>query len=537
MLSVTERASRLIDMDGLKGLAEPLSELGRDVREAHRPFGPADAAAWTADREECVALVSGLRRSSALEGDLERQLSRVERLGGSAERAGEGTATVSDLFRIKAVLHAAWSIARVLEEAGVVRPCSRLPLSVIELHAALRVLNPEPELRARFVLSDTFSDSLRVAREEAGELEKAHAEARETETAAFEARHGVPFRAGKLTVAAGASHALDGATDLRLVATTGFERIYAPVWSDELERMGEAYVATTVTVRAAETAVLRELSAELVPYTDRLDALQKWLGTIDFGLARIRLARRFQAWPQAADRLSIEDGWVPRSRRQVESCGGTYQPHTFFVSPGVTLLSGPNMGGKTVALTLAGTVQYLAQLGYPVPASSATFRWVSGIDYVGGELSELTSGLSSFAGEMSALTEVLAQTEGCLVLLDELGRSTTPSEGAALAEAAIHVLAETQHTAIVVSHFARVRSVDRVRTLRVVGIRGVETAELDRAVADGGWQAALNSVMNFGLIEDDGGTQASDALRIASAIGVPKSVIDRAAQSLDRDDS
>lgn len=536
MLTITERAARLIDADGLKRLAEPISELGRDARTRHKPFDSSEQDAWAADRAECLALQIALAADQDIGAKLGAALRRAERLGDASTRTIDGGADVADLFRVKALLHVAHTVATLFIDAGINRPCARLPITLADLGAALRALDGGATIRARFMLEDRFDSTMAEARAEHDLARAAFDDARAVLVDALESDHGGTLRREELYVAAPsveAQEALDADPRLRLLRTEGGSRTYGLVASPEVERLRVAWQSADARVRCEERRVLDALCAGISDWSPRLGAVEEWLGRIDFLFARVRLAERFPSWPEPAARSAIERGWVPRVRAQVERDNGQYQPQSLAAERGVTLLSGPNMGGKTVALTLVGTVQLLAQLGYPAPAESCAFSWVDRIDYVGADLSNTAAGLSSFAGEMAALAEALEAGGPALLLVDELGRSTNPREGAALADAAISELSRRDLTAVVVTHFPEVGRQADVRALRVAGIATADPDALREDARQRGWQAALNSAMDFALVEDNERATASDALRIAELLGVPESVLRRAAAALE----
>ena len=192
------------------------------------------------------------------------------------------------------------------------------------------------------------------------------------------------------------------------------------------------------------------------------------------------------------------------------------------------MLTGPNMGGKTVALLLAGALQYLAQLGYPVPASRTEFAWVDRVDFIGGELGSVVEGLSSFGGEMEALAEVLSAPGRALLLLDEIGRGTNPVEGQALASALVDWLTEREHLALLATHYPAVGRECGVSRYRVVGLGGVDDEALTAAVRRDGWRASLGRFMDYRIVADETGSPPRDAIRVASLFGLPANLLARA---------
>ncbi len=102
------------------------------------------------------------------------------------------------------------------------------------------------------------------------------------------------------------------------------------------------------------------------------------------------------------------------------------------------LISGPNTGGKTVAMKTVGLLSLMAQSGLPVPAKEATLPIFDQILADIGDSQSIETSLSSFSAHMRHVAELLHQaTPDSLVILDEIGRSTDPEEGGALGVAIV----------------------------------------------------------------------------------------------------
>lgn len=123
----------------------------------------------------------------------------------------------------------------------------------------------------------------------------------------------------------------------------------------------------------------------------------------------------------------------------------------------VLLITGPNAGGKTVALKTVGLLALMAHAGLHVPAEEAHFPLLDGVYTDIGDQQSIEQSLSTFSSHIQNLRNIMSQATGhSLVLVDELGTSTDPEEGSALAQAILShfqrrgllLVATTHHRAV-----------------------------------------------------------------------------------------
>ena len=132
------------------------------------------------------------------------------------------------------------------------------------------------------------------------------------------------------------------------------------------------------------------------------------------------------------------------------------------------VISGPNMGGKSVALKTMGLFCLLAYAGIPLPAQPGTeIGWFDRIACVLGDEQSIAQNLSSFSAHLQALRDALERAgSGSLVLVDEIGSGTEPVAGAALAQAFIEACLAAGARVVVTTHFTQLKvfaaSLDRV---------------------------------------------------------------------------
>ncbi len=185
----------------------------------------------------------------------------------------------------------------------------------------------------------------------------------------------------------------------------------------------------------------------------------------------------------------------------------------------LVLLSGPNAGGKTVALKTVGLVALMAQAGIPVPVAegSAVPRLTRVWCHLGDE-QNLLSDLSTFTGAMRATASLLEQADGdTLALYDELGSGTDPEEGAALAAALVEELARRGCWTLATAHLITVAA-------HLEGVPGAVNAAMGYDETTG----RPTYTLHLGV------PGRSRGLAIASSCGVPRSLLERARALLSR---
>jgi DNA mismatch repair protein MutS2 len=143
--------------------------------------------------------------------------------------------------------------------------------------------------------------------------------------------------------------------------------------------------------------------------------------------------------------LSLTNARHPLLELRLRRTGSSAVPLTLALEADARqlIISGPNTGGKTVALKTTGLLALMAQAGLPVPAEAATFPLFHAIYADIGDAQSIETNLSSFSAHIVNVDRIAREAdENSLVLLDELGSATDPEEGAALAVAiAAHFLA------------------------------------------------------------------------------------------------
>lgn len=265
--------------------------------------------------------------------------------------------------------------------------------------------------------------------------------------------------------------------------------------------------------------VLRHLSGQVAGEAGPLLTGLAALAELDLALAKARLADAMKA---VRPRMN-EEGWI-------RIVGGRHPLLTGKVVPidvwlgreaRVLVITGPNTGGKTVTLKTIGLFCLMAQAGLFVPAEPGTELAVfSGIYADIGDEQSIQQSLSTFSSHMSNIVRILQVMDArSLVLLDELGAGTDPTEGAALAMAILdHILAAGAR-AVATTHYSELKAFVHNRP-------GMQNASVEFDVET----LAPTYRLIMGL------PGRSNALQIAARLGLPAPVLAQARARLTHDE-
>lgn len=185
------------------------------------------------------------------------------------------------------------------------------------------------------------------------------------------------------------------------------------------------------------------------------------------------------------------------------------------------IISGPNTGGKTVALKTAGLLALMVRAGLPIPCAAESRIYPFGRVFADiGDEQSIEEQLSTFSGHLVRLREILAVADAeTLVLLDEVGTGTDPAEGGALALATLDRLREVGARTIATTHLQMVKSYALLHD------------EVENAAVDFDAETLAPTYrLSYGA------PGASSAFVIATRLGLPSALLARAESYLDRDE-
>ncbi len=472
-MELTVNQQQDIGLDFVLDRLLPLSPLGREKKRALAPF-----ARW--ERDALMLELYNLGRAMTL-GDepalrrFRQGLMQLRNIRATVSHLKERALDQVELFEIKRYLLLLRGLAADFDQLQASAHWEGLLLQ--DVPEALAILDPEDSGNPSFSLQDRWSAELAAVRAEKRAIEKRIAQA---------------------------------AGDQREVLL--------------LQRTG-----IVLREAEAEQRLCAELSIKLAPYKDALANSLDALGRLDLLLAKAALAKESGGvQPTLTEKeLSFGNMVHPAIEDNLRRQGAAFTPLSLSLAPGAAVLTGANMGGKSVCLKTLALNVYLTHCGLFPCADKAAVPFFDGLCLVRGEGEDGREGLSSFGGELMAADAAAraVQTGFCLVLFDEFARGTNPAEAVKLQQGALGYFNASGSICLFVTHYEAVAARASRRFL-TRGVRDLNVAEGRRMIEAGADKlTVLRRFMDYGVEEITDAAVPQKALSVAELLGVEEGLL------------
>ena len=276
-----------------------------------------------------------------------------------------------------------------------------------------------------------------------------------------------------------------------------------------------------------ETKVMSSLTARLRPCLPSFTANIDNIGKLDLFIAKAKLALMYGAVrPKISERaeVSLKSMFNPFAADALEKNNQTMTRVSMTLPKGTTIITGANMGGKTVAVKTAVLNIVLCQMGFFVFAESAEIPIFDGVCLISEDMQDIGRGLSSFGAEIARFNEISGRmkSEFLFIAMDEFARGTNPEEGAPIVRAIASYLSESGSVCVMTTHYDRVVS-PKFKHYQVAGLNLPESSQ------ESGYKIpSIAQYMDYNLIETGYDTSPPrDALNICKVIGLNDDILNR----------
>ena len=261
----------------------------------------------------------------------------------------------------------------------------------------------------------------------------------------------------------------------------------ATVWVEPMATvdLNNEYRGLQMSEQAEIERILAELSAKVADVADPIIRIVERMAELDLIFARAKYAAvikgvppQFVEWrefeqPKPPKHANEQAKWTPPPRNLhpgstvwIRSARHPLLPPDEVIPTDLTLgddmftvlITGPNTGGKTVSLKTTGLMVLMAQSGLHLPAIEARLTVFEDVFADIGDEQSIEQSLSTFSAHMTNIIGILSRVDDrSLVLLDELGSGTDPTEGAALAQAVTSFLRDKGATTFIATHYPELK--------------------------------------------------------------------------------
>lgn len=463
----------------------------------------------------------------------------IKDIRNSIKRAMKGmTLSEVELFEIKSFLFSVRDIESVLVRKKIE------DYDIIAVEELEKYLDPENTGVCTFYIYDSYSKELKDIRQEMrdveGDIKKAKKAVKEKVEEDIKVRINPD---GTVTIPKENIELIEKLKDYPYLSYISENYLYAKYSlkkSEDMLLLENKLLVLKDKEEKEEERIRRILTDKVNTSAKKLWRNIANIGKLDFLLAKVILAIELKAIKPniVLDHvLSIKNGRHPKIEENLNIKGLKFTPISVSLREGVTVITGANMGGKTVSLKLIGLLACMAQHGLFVPAEEMTLGLNGFIKTSIGDLQSIDRGLSTFGSEIKLIEEAIeiADDRG-LILVDELARGTNPREGYAISKAIVQYLMGKSSITIMTTHYDNIGDMEGILHLQVVGLSNVDFKELESKLHELSSERLeiINALMNYELMEVEKVAHVpKDAINIARIMGLSSEIIKLAEKNLD----
>jgi len=302
-------------------------------------------------------------------------------------------------------------------------------------------------------------------------------------------------------------------------------KIFSSSDLEEIGRLKEERLNVLVEEEQEELEIRKALSLEVLKYGEvYLENIDK-IGNLDFLMAKVKFAQQYggkRAKISTKMEISAKGLVNIEVREMLDSKGKNFTPIDIELNSGVTVITGANMGGKSVALKTITENLLLFNYGFFVVADEAEFPIVDFVFFVSDDMQDISKGLSTFGAEIMKLKEVSVFLDlgTGFVVFDEFARGTNPKEGQKFVRALAECLNEKDSISLITTHFDGIAQAN-MNHYEVVGLKNVDFSKLKRKIEiSDNSMSLIQDYMDYRLEKTKDSEVPKDALNIAKLIGI-----------------
>lgn len=453
------------------------TNIGMKFKRELMPFGIKNADRLRKELDYVEAVIEKLLRNDSLSYSIGESFCKIKDISNSVKRLMHGNVMDDvELYEIKFFAKISEDILEHYQSSGLMIE----DIHFSSLREAFDLLDPEGKQMTTFHIYDVYSEELTNIRFQKRAIEK------------------------KVMTE----------KDEKVVEGLLNERMHYVVVEEEEERR-----------------IRIELSEKLRAYGDRiLDNLDS-IGRLDFLMAKGQYALDHGAIKPTltdGDTVVLKSASNPMVQEILSKNKKNFTKISITMDRGATIITGANMGGKSVTINTITLNVLLAQMGFYVFCEEAQIPIYDFVYFISDDMQSVERGLSTFGAEIIQLKQVVgaARVAKGFIALDELARGTNPKEGRDIVQAIIYFLREKNVNALISTHYDGI-DVTGSKHYQVVGLKHVDFERLKKLI-DLNKSSSVDIIqqhMDYHLEEISEHLIPKDALNIATLLGLDDEIL------------
>lgn len=455
-----------------------ITAYGNEEKKKIKPFKVSEREKLINEFNNIEAIIKAMEENSEEFNYIVRVLHRIKDVRNTIKRLKSSVVLDEiELYEIKNIAINVQDLKEAIERINL--NISKIHLS--SLKEIIALLDPENKKLSTFYIYDNYSERLKKIRKEKSKLEKA---------------------------------------------------IFSSENELEIEKLKKQRLDIVIEEEAEELEIRKELSRKIAIFADNIEENLWSIGYFDLLMAKGNLAEKYQCKkPIITNNMHIELVNVinPEIDAILKKGGKHFSPVSIELNSGTTVITGANMGGKSVALKTIVLNLFLGQLGFFVFGEFAAFPILDFLHFISDDMQSVSKGLSTFGAEIIKLKEVVECTKrgNGFIALDEFARGTNPKEGYYLVKSLANYLQDFKTISLISTHYDGVVD-DSMIHYQVAGLKNMNLDQLR-------YKIDLNKTHSVEIIQEhmeyklervsNKNQVPKDALNIAMLLGLDEKII------------
>lgn len=526
-----EKTKAILDWEGVLADLHPMTPFGQKLKNSIKAYEICDREHLEEELNRVSALKELINTQRAVFVEIRTHMRQIKDIRKSVERCiARGVLSVVELFELKNFVYIAKSVSESQKALQWTLPDK---YKVNELQWVNDILDPGKTGIKTFYIYDDYSELLTEIRKKKALCEHKLDVLKKKAINTIEAELGIQIRSnGEITISKSQTNLIkkfNESSMLQIAGETYINVTYRVKPDCDMLKLMESIDAMKGEEAIEETAILEKISSRISDRGSEILEVMAAIAEFDLIIAKAYLANGYNGVkPVISDtaKLSIVKGRHPLVEAGLKKKGKTFTPISLSLDKGVALITGANMGGKTVSLKMIGILAAMAQYGFLVPVDYMEIGMNSYIYISAGDEQSIDMGLSTFGAEIRSVKEALVKSEKAgLILIDELARGTNPHEGYGISKAIIGYLSDKPGITVITTHFDGLIK-ENIKHLQVKGLRDIDFKSIKNP-------DTISEYMDYTLIEVEGKSKVpQDAINISRLMGIPEEILQQAEEIL-----